>query len=587
MHFDLPFEPIDVFENLENVLPPFASKLSQGDLRNFITFGFVSRRFVLHGRFKPVGHVRAMRSEDDFTAESFLNDPVPPGSNEPLYNGDAVGCKSSKSVSSLLPHDFMRLICFDSVLVNGWSKYYTRHSHLDISDIPDDASITFIYKKPTEWQIYQRAVDAFHNIQYDDSLVAELPTLSTPLDKGNRVFTLLATKNGVKYLIDSFEAACHHASRFGHSQASILAMQRLSWIHRIERNYERATQILLDASTLAITLGVPDNVSLDLQYDLARVYLDGGHQDSADKEFHLIIRKTSVVEVPVPTLKILKTKATIGLADVCVARGQFQQAVHLLLQAKSDQLAYSGSTNVLTLGVKLGAIYRAQGLSKETISFCTQNLANFTEARDDSSIHFLRSLHTLGGVMREEGRLAEAEEHYTRELSGLEALTRVDTSDILRTMGCLAETLEEMSFFHRALDLWRHIVKASTNAGILWFDQFKRLEANLRMAVVMDKMNIDSEATAILESILSQNKDVLGPAHHFSRRTSFILINMYHRKGESSKAEALREGMRSSQNVQALVARGLSDGGRSTFSWLTLSSMDVLTLRRDSRPNRN
>jgi hypothetical protein len=97
MHFDLPFEPIDAFENLENILPPFASKLSQRDLRNFITFGFVSRRFVLHGRFKPVGHVRAMRSEDDFTAESFLNDPVPPGSNEPLYNGDAVGCKCSKS----------------------------------------------------------------------------------------------------------------------------------------------------------------------------------------------------------------------------------------------------------------------------------------------------------------------------------------------------------------------------------------------------------------------------------------------------------------------------------------------------------
>lgn len=98
MQFDLPFEPIDAFENLENILPPFASKLGQEDLRNLITFGFVSRRFVLHGRFKPAGYVRAMRSEDDFTAESFLNDTVPPGSHEPLYNGDAVGCKSSKFV---------------------------------------------------------------------------------------------------------------------------------------------------------------------------------------------------------------------------------------------------------------------------------------------------------------------------------------------------------------------------------------------------------------------------------------------------------------------------------------------------------
>ncbi|KAG4429247.1 hypothetical protein IFR05_015276 [Cadophora sp. M221] len=540
MQFDLPFEPIDAFENLENILPPFASKLSQGDLRNFITFGFVSRRFVLHGRFKPVGYVRAMRSEDDFTAESFLNDPVPLGSNEPLYNGDAVG-----------------------FLVNGWSKYYARHSNLDVSDIPDDSSIIFVYKKPAEWQVYKRAVDTFHNTQYDDSLVAELPTLPNPsLAEGNRIFSLLATKTGMTYLIDSFGAACQHASRFGHSQASILAMQRLSWIHRIEKNHERATQILLDASTLAITLCVPDNIFLDLRYDLARVYLEGGHQDSADKEFHMIIGKTLVEEVPVPTLKILNTKATIGLADVCVARGQFQQAVQLLLQAKGDQSTDSGIINVLSLDVKLGAIYRAQGSLKETVSFCTQNLADFAKARDDSNIHLLRSLHTLGAIMREEGCLAEAKELYNRELLGLQALTHVDTSDSLRTMGCLAETLEEMSSFRKALDLWQHIVKASTNAGILGIDQFTRLEANLRMAIVMGKLNLDSEAITILESILSQNKDILGPAHPFLRRTNFIL-NMYHRKGEPSKAEALRESMHSNQDVQASIVRSLTDGGRS------------------------
>jgi len=141
--------------------------------------------------------------------------------------------------------------------------------------------------------------------------------------------------------------------------------------------------------------------------------------------------------------------------------------------------------------------------------------------------------------MREEGRLAEAEELYNRELLGLQALTHVDTSDTLRTMRCLAETLEEMSSFHKALDLWRHVVKASTNSGILGIDQFTRPQADLRMAIVMDKLNLDSDAITILESILSQNKDVLGPAHTFLRRTSFILFNMYHRKGELSKAEAL------------------------------------------------
>lgn len=494
---------------------------------------------------------------------------------------------SPLNLSDLPHHDFMRLICFDAVLVNEWSKYYTRHSKLDISDIPDDASITFIYKKPTEWQIQKRALDLFHNTQYDDSLVAEPSTLSTPyLQRANRILSYLATRTGMTYLIDSFGAACQHTSRFGHLQASILAMQRLSWIHRVERNLERATQILLDASTLAITLGAPDNVLLNLRYDLARVYLEAGHQDSADKEFHMIIEKTLVDEVPVRNLKILNTKATIGLADVCVARGQFQQAVHLLLQAKSEYLGDSAFRNALSLDVKLGAIYRAQGLSKETVSFCTQNQTDFAKARDDSSIQFLRSLHTLGGIMREEGRLPEAAELYDRELSGLEALIHADTSDSLRTMGCLAGTLEEMSSFRRSLDLCRHIVKASTNAGILGIDQLWRLEAKLRMALVMDKLNIDSNATTILETILSQNKDVLGPVHPFIRRTSFILINMYHRKEEPLKAEALRECMHSDQDVQALTARSLNDDGRGT-SWFLLSFVDLLTLHRYYRPNRH
>lgn len=92
MEVDLPFEPRDAYQSLQGLLPAFAFDVLESDLRQYIIDGFISRRFVLRGRFKGFGHTRVMRSSADLAVETFLTDPIPKDDPDPLYLGDAVGC---------------------------------------------------------------------------------------------------------------------------------------------------------------------------------------------------------------------------------------------------------------------------------------------------------------------------------------------------------------------------------------------------------------------------------------------------------------------------------------------------------------
>ena len=93
MEVDLPFEPRDAYRSLQALLPAFAFDIQTSDLRQFIINGFISRRYVLRGRFKGFGHTRVMRSSADLSVETFLTDSIPKDDPDPLYRGDAIGCK--------------------------------------------------------------------------------------------------------------------------------------------------------------------------------------------------------------------------------------------------------------------------------------------------------------------------------------------------------------------------------------------------------------------------------------------------------------------------------------------------------------
>lgn len=93
MDIDLPFEPSDALGSIKQLLPSITFPLTEPDLREFIIDGFLSRRFVLFGRFRSFAYTITMESEREMTAASLLENTIPPNAANPVYEGDAVGCK--------------------------------------------------------------------------------------------------------------------------------------------------------------------------------------------------------------------------------------------------------------------------------------------------------------------------------------------------------------------------------------------------------------------------------------------------------------------------------------------------------------
>jgi len=84
---------MDPYHLLQEILPDFIFNLPLPDIQSFVQNGFITRRFVLHGRFRTFGHTRTMRTFEDTLLDSFLKDCVPQEKSEAIYHGDAVGGK--------------------------------------------------------------------------------------------------------------------------------------------------------------------------------------------------------------------------------------------------------------------------------------------------------------------------------------------------------------------------------------------------------------------------------------------------------------------------------------------------------------
>jgi hypothetical protein len=87
---------VDPYELLKELLPDFIFNLPLSDINSYIKNSFVSRRFVLRGRFRPFGHTRIMQTFEETLLDSFLKDCVLRQRSEAIYEGDTVGSKSYK-----------------------------------------------------------------------------------------------------------------------------------------------------------------------------------------------------------------------------------------------------------------------------------------------------------------------------------------------------------------------------------------------------------------------------------------------------------------------------------------------------------
>ena len=84
---------MDPYQALQQLVPSFLFCLDTSDILSFLEHGYISRRFVLQGRFHTFGHTRIMRTFEETLLDSLLRDCIPKETENPLYSGDAVGGK--------------------------------------------------------------------------------------------------------------------------------------------------------------------------------------------------------------------------------------------------------------------------------------------------------------------------------------------------------------------------------------------------------------------------------------------------------------------------------------------------------------
>ena len=107
MSLHLPFESATALDSLQQHLPPFVIELGWSDIQEYIVDGHVSRTVVLYGRFGHFGYTISMRSVEDTTVESLLNSRIPRTGTDPLYDGQATGCKSINETAWSNPLTFI------------------------------------------------------------------------------------------------------------------------------------------------------------------------------------------------------------------------------------------------------------------------------------------------------------------------------------------------------------------------------------------------------------------------------------------------------------------------------------------------
>jgi tetratricopeptide (TPR) repeat protein len=544
----LPFEPLDAYESLQLLLPPYSLKLSEPDLRSFIVNGFVRKRLVLRGRFEEFGHTRVMRSPEEMTIKSFLAANIPRESVNPIYKGDAVGCRNPVNVKRLLlDTDWY------TVVVDETEKFYTKDDERCLTELTDNVGLTFVYNRPTLRQPFLIARDMTRSVRYLDSVGEIQDEVSVvPHDTNTNIFAFLRTgAESSSFLTEAFELAVDRKSRFGYSDEALLAMKGLALIYRILKRLEDAKNVLSRALGLSYsTQVVSTKMRYELLYDFAALYLDHGDTNNAEIQFSLIERHYR--DDNADKFHTLCSKAIEGLATIALEKGLLQQAESLFHSALEQNFGNAGISLEHTIKSKLGMVYCAQGQLDRAYRLCEESLEYQKELLGDRHYHSLRTMHLLAGILFEKISLSEAEHFYVHELSGLETLLGPYHLDTLKTKELLACVYRGQSRFETAQTIWKDLFH--TYESLLGPEHFCTIEAQLQLCQLLgidDRLN---ESVKCLKSLCEMTDRLYGPSHPTNRRAKFLLANVYHKLGNFTSYESIRDQIRLSSEVHGTTS---------------------------------
>src|SRR5271170_7861593 len=232
------------FEGLQEYLPDFVLKLEESDVENYIVDGFVSRRFLVQGRFSQVGYTKAMYSAEDTTVDSLLSSRIPERTSHSLYNGEASGCKFFNAQDFINDSHGMIIIVF----LKDQTQLYRRGHHLRLTALPNDLEIVFAYQRPSMWQARYIWQDMIFRVRYADEFEeVDQTTESSNFNHEEATEQFKFTHDTKRFLTAAFAKAVKKKSQFGISVDSIRAMRGLSLVHRMFREYGEAENVLEEA----------------------------------------------------------------------------------------------------------------------------------------------------------------------------------------------------------------------------------------------------------------------------------------------------------------------------------------------------
>ncbi len=279
-------------------------------------------------------------------------------------------------------------------------------------------------------------------------------------------------------------------------------------------------------------------VEARLRHTIASTYLGLGRPADAHPHLNaaLDIRRRLLGENHPLTLKVLA-----NLASVHFARGRYDEAEAVSLQA-IDALAADAS-NVDALGVmnNLAQLYRRRGRMDEAEALQRRALDGYRAALGDAHPHTLGAMTNLAGMLEARGDVQGAESLLLAAVEGWRTAHGEDKPGALLAASSLALLYSETGRGPQAEALMRRVLDLRTRT--LGINHPETIAALSNHGLILSVLRRDDEAEPALIAAWERGAATLGEGHPDVLATALNLTALYERHDWPERSARLMPGL--------------------------------------------
>jgi tetratricopeptide (TPR) repeat protein len=159
---------------------------------------------------------------------------------------------------------------------------------------------------------------------------------------------------------------------------------------------------------------------------------------------------------------------------------------------------------------------------------------------------YLSSLHNLGNLYRDQGRLTEAEAMYKETLVGCEKAFGVEHQATLATVNYLGILYWRQSRHTEAETMYKRALAGYEKA--LGVEHVSTLDAINNLGILYDQQGRLAEAEVMYKKAVSGKEKALGVAHPSTLGTVKNLLILYQQQGRLAEAETVNQKLEITNN---------------------------------------